>query len=130
MDHGAHQLIDRIAEQLGQAAVGAEDARVGANNQVGTGGVFIEIAIAGLTVLDALFGPQPFQLGAGAGGENPKDEGATRFGRHGPFVENRQVSQDFAGTVHKRHGHVTVDAAAHQGRGLREKLGHATWVMH
>ena len=74
MDQGAHQLLDRVAEHLGQAAVGADDPPVGADDQVGVGRVLIEVAVAALTVLEALLGPQALDLGGGEGGEDPQDE--------------------------------------------------------
>jgi hypothetical protein len=129
VDHRAHQLFHRKTEQLGQAAVGADDPPVGADDQVGIGRVLKQIAIAGLTGPELLFGPHPLQFGRGAGGEDAKNEATPRFRRHGPLVENRQVPQDLALAVQKRYGHVAVDAALDQGSCPREEFRNPRRVM-
>jgi hypothetical protein len=66
----------------------------------------------------------------GPGGEDPKNEPTPRFRRHGPLIENRQVPQDLALAVQKRHGHVTVDAALDQRGCPGEMFRNPRRVMH
>ncbi len=74
VDRCAHEFVDGITEHLRQMAVAALDPPVGADDQIGIGRVLIKIAIASLTLPEALFGPHPLPFGGGPGGEDAEDE--------------------------------------------------------
>jgi hypothetical protein len=129
VDQGAYQLTGRVAEHLGQAAVGAKDPPVGADDQVGVGRVLIEVAVARLTFLEALLGAQALELGGRAGGEVAHDEQPARLRGHRPVVEDREEPQDAASVVVEGHGHVTVHTTLVQELAPGKALRHAGGEM-